>query len=1149
MSRSILSGSTQQDVRVKHTIDRRSETARTDADVAGSVRRRAAQPAGWTNRVPSVFAVVLGVLAALCAVAAVSEAAFARSGPIREAINDVLLPAPANLAYAAFVGILAVSVGRRKRLAFKVLLIYLGIQIVADLGVLALLGSVGHFASHLTGLTRAPWYAASSTAANLAIAIGATAILWFARDRFCAEVQPASVRKAAAVLVVGVVGCTVAGWGLVAAFPGTLKVGDRFVYSLEKVLGGAFVFDITRQGQAPEWVDLVLGLGGALTILAVVAALFASQRSIATVSADHEQDIRRLLAAYGDRDSLGYFATRRDKSVTFSDSGKAAVTYRVVAGVCLASGDPLGDPEAWSPAISAWLRLTERYAWAPAVMGSSEVGATAYARAGLRVLQLGDEAIVHVADFGLDGRGMRPVRQAVARVRRAGYVVRIRRHAEIAPDEMARIIELANRWRDTETERGFSMALGRLGDPTDARCVLVEALDSAGREAAILSFAPWGTDGLSLDLMRRDRASDNGLMEFMIAEVVAAAPRLGVNRISLNFAVFRSVFADGARIGAGPVLQAWRGMLLFLSRWFQLESLYRSNVKYRPAWVPRYLCFEDRRDLVKVALASGIAEGFLVVPRLRTLLRRGHARTAPATRAVVDVPPTSAGSGAAVVVAHDPATVRRPEQERVRIAKLDALRAAGRDPYPVGITRTHGCAGIVHAYRDLAPDSATGVTVTVAGRVILARDHGKVCFATIRDGSGDLQVMLDVGRLDAAAMGAWRSGVDLGDHVAITGDVVTSRNGEVSVRATGWQIAAKCLRPMPDKHRGLVDAEARVRQRYLDLAIDPAARDALRQRGAVLHAIRSVLVDRDFLEVETPVLQRSHGGANARPFATHINAYDMNLYLRIAPELFLKRLAVGGVERVFEIGRAFRNEGVDARHNPEFTILEAYQAYADYTDMRELTEALVVAAATAAYGRPVARRLDGTEVDLAEPWSVMTVHDAVAKALGEPLSPDTPAATVYEWARAANVPVDPSWNRGQVLLECYERLVEAATDGPTFFTDFPVEVSPLARAHREDPRLAERWDLVAFGMEIGTAYTELADPLEQRRRLTAQSLLAAGGDPDAMDVDDDFLAALEYAMPPTGGLGVGIDRVVMMLTGRTIRDSIAFPLVKPSGPH
>ena len=294
------------------------------------------------------------------------------------------------------------------------------------------------------------------------------------------------------------------------------------------------------------------------------------------------------------------------------------------------------------------------------------------------------------------------------------------------------------------------------------------------------------------------------------------------------------------------------------------------------------------------------------------------------------------------------------------------------------------------------------------------------------------------------------------------------------------------------------------------------------------------------------MLQRSRGGANARPFTTHSAAYDMPMFLRIAPELYLKRLAVGGAERVFEVGRVFRNEGVDITHNPEFTMLEAYQAYADYTDMRELTRALVVAAATAAHGRPVARRPDGTEVGLCGEWPVVPVFEAVAAALGRPLDPDTPVSTLCHWAREAHVPIDPGWNRGQIILECYERLVEAQTVEPTFYVDFPVEVSPLTATHRTDPRLAERWDLVAFGMEIGTAYSELADPLEQRRRLTEQAALAAGGDAEAMDLDEDFLAALEYAMPPTGGLGLGVDRLVMALTGATIRESIAFPTVKPS---
>ncbi len=1098
----------------------------------------------WTARVPTFFSAMLAALAVLCALAAISLAVFSRSQPFREVIDDVLVPAPANLGYAAFVGVLAASVARRKRLALGVLLTYFAVQVVADLGFLTListtrLGAVGHAVQHLR---RPSWWIPGATSANLVLAIAAIVVLWLARGQFFAQVQRASAAKAAAVFASIIVVWSLGGWLLVDAFPGMLQHGQKGLYAFQRVLGGAFDFDATRRGQAPGWVNLILGLGGAIALLAAAWALFQSQRINAAMPASDEQKVRALLAVHGERDSLGYFATRRDKSVQFSPSEKAAITYRVVAGVSLASGDPLGDAEAWVPAIEAWLAHSESYAWTPAVMGASEAGATAYARAGLRVIELGDEAILHVHAFTLDGREMRPIRQAVNRIRRAGYAIRIRRHAEIPPTEMSRIIDLAAQWRDTETERGFSMALGRLGDPADGRCVLVEALDAAGREAAILSFVPWGSDGISLDLMRRDRASDNGLVEFMVAELVAAASRLGVTRISLNFAVFRSVFEDGARIGAGPVLRTWRSLLLFASRWFQLESLYRSNVKYRPEWVPRFLCFEDRRDLAKVAMASGIAEGFVVVPSLRTLLRRGRHAVVEPSQAIADIAPTMVSAVASTAAA-------RNEQQLIRIAKVDTLGGAGVEAYPVSVARTHRCSDVRAAHPGLAADERTGESVAVAGRLMLLRDHGGVCFATLRDDSGDLQVIVDEAQTGADALTAWRSTVDLGDLVAVAGEVVASRLGEVSVLATSWTMAAKCLRPMPDKHRGLTDPEARIRQRYLDLVLDPNARQLLEVRGAVLHAVRSTLVGERFLEVETPILQRSHGGANAKPFVTHINAYDLRMYLRIAPELYLKRLAIGGIERIFELGRTFRNEGADATHNPEFTMLEAYQAYADYHDMRRLTQTLIVAAARAAYGLPVARRPEG-DIDLSGDWPVVTVHDAVAAALLErvpaaKLTVDTPADALAEWARAAGVRLDPSWNRGQVLLECYEHLVEAVTVAPTFYIDFPVEVSPLTRAHRNDARLAERWDLVAFGMEIGTAYSELVDPLEQRRRLTAQSLLAAGGDAEAMDLDEDFLQALEYGMPPTGGLGLGIDRVVMALTGRPIRETLAFPIVRP----
>ncbi|MDP9416436.1 MAG: bifunctional lysylphosphatidylglycerol synthetase/lysine--tRNA ligase LysX [Actinomycetota bacterium] len=485
-----------------------------------------------------------------------------------------------------------------------------------------------------------------------------------------------------------------------------------------------------------------------------------------------------------------------------------------------------------------------------------------------------------------------------------------------------------------------------------------------------------------------------------------------------------------------------------------------------------------------------------------------------------------------------------PEQDRVRREKRERLLAEGIDPYPVGFPRTATIAEVRERFGETAPDTATGERVAIAGRVMLSRIGGKLCFATLRDGTGDLQVMLSLDRLGEESLARWKADVDLGDHVGVEGEVIASRRGELSVLADRWAITAKCLRPLPEKHKGLADQEARVRQRYVDLIVNPEARGMLRLRSDVVRSLRSTLTDRGFVEVETPMLQAVHGGANARPFVTHINAYDMDLYLRIAPELYLKRLVVGGVEKVFEINRNFRNEGADSTHNPEFTMLEAYEAYGDYDTIAALTRELIQRAAVDALGTTVVRRDDG-EHDIGGAWRVMTVNEAVSAALGEEVTADTPVERLRKLCEQAGVPVDPAWSRGAVVLEMYERLVEEHTVAPTFYKDFPTEVSPLTRAHRDDPRLAERWDLVAFGAEIGTGYSELVDPVEQRARLTAQSLLAAGGDPDAMQLDEDFMRALEYAMPPTGGMGMGVDRVLMMLTGRSIRETVLFPLVKP----
>jgi lysyl-tRNA synthetase class 2 len=486
-----------------------------------------------------------------------------------------------------------------------------------------------------------------------------------------------------------------------------------------------------------------------------------------------------------------------------------------------------------------------------------------------------------------------------------------------------------------------------------------------------------------------------------------------------------------------------------------------------------------------------------------------------------------------------------PEQMRVRLAKRQRLLGSGVDPYPRGYPRTATIGEIRARYPDLAPGTATGEQAGVTGRVMLSRVSGKLCFATIRDATGDIQVMISLDRVGAGALAAWKRDVDLGDHVGVTGEVISSRRGELSVLASSFAITAKALRPLPEKHKGLADRESRVRRRYVDLIVSPHARRLAEIRSTAIRSVRESLHARGFLEVETPMLQRVHGGANARPFTTHINAYDMDLYLRIALELHLKRLVVGGIEKVFEIGRNFRNEGVDATHNPEFTMLEAYEAYGDYDTMAALTSELIQAAAVAAFGGTVIRRADGSEWDIGGQWPSETVHGAVSRVLGEEVSPDTTEEHLRKLCGSAGVPLQPGWNRGQIVLEMYERLVERRTTVPTFYRDFPVEVSPLTRAHRDDPRLAERWDLVAFGTEIGTAYSELTDPVEERARLTAQSLLAAGGDPEAMQLDEDFLQALEYGMPPTGGVGLGMDRMLIMFTGQPIRETILFPMVRP----
>ncbi len=1046
-----------------------------------------------------------------------------------DALSLLTIPIVPSLVYAAVLLVVAVALRRRLRAAWWVLLLWW--LVVPEIGRVLAIANGDDVVLNAIGLV---------------VAAAAIAVMILARPGFVAKHVAGNVWLALSVFVAGTAVVLIAGAALIDAF-GTTPGPDRSVgYVWGTIVTDVGRLDLHDDVQIPWVLRIAIELAGAAVVLAAAVLLFRPPKDARTLEVPDEARVRTLLRDFGELDSLGYFATRRDKSVIWDadpvDEARAGVSYRVIGSVCLASGNPVGDPERWPAAIERWRDYARAHGWSLAVIGAGTEGAQAFADEGLSMLELGDEAIIDMRTFTLNGPGMKAVRQSVNRLRRHGYTTRVVRHATLTDEDFAALDKSASQWRgDGGEERGFSMALGRLADPLDGACVLVEAHDAEGTLRGFLSFVPWGRTGLSLDLMRRDPTGDNGLIELMVASLADEAPVLGVGLVSLNFAMFREAFERGAQIGAGPIARLWRGGLLLASRTWQLESLYRSNAKYLPDWQPRFLGFEHASDLPRVGMAAGSAEGFLPLPGSKEEgLDHAGAERAAAVLALIP-PPRD-------VVAEAVSPDRLPQQMRVRRDKLDKLRANGIEPYPATAPRTHTLAQVRAEFADLPPDTETGTTVSVVGRVLLKRDMGGLGFATLRDGSGDLQVMVDAQHL-GDDLAFWEHDIDLGDQVSVTGEVMTTHKGELSVRATSVMLTSKALRPLPDKHKGLSDPDARVRARYVDLIVRPDARTTAYRRATVVRSVRDSLAARGFTEVETPILQTIHGGANARPFETHINAYDLDLYLRIATELHLKRLLVGGMEKVFEIGRQFRNEGVDFKHNPEFTSLEVYETYGDYDTMRVLTQELIQEAATAVYGEPVARRRDESgkvvEYDFSGDWPVKTVCEAVSEALGEEITADTPINELVRHAEKIGIELDldPSW--GPVLEEIYEVLCEGQTTTPVFYTDFPKENAPLTRAHRRDPRLAEKWDLVIFGAEQGTAYSELVDPVDQRERLVAQSLLAAAGDAEAMQVDEDFLQALEYGMPPTGGMGLGMDRLVMNLTGLSIRDTILFPLVKP----
>jgi len=483
-----------------------------------------------------------------------------------------------------------------------------------------------------------------------------------------------------------------------------------------------------------------------------------------------------------------------------------------------------------------------------------------------------------------------------------------------------------------------------------------------------------------------------------------------------------------------------------------------------------------------------------------------------------------------------------PEQIAVRMAKRDRLNELN-SAYPVSLPVTHTIEATKAHYPNLEADVATGDFVGLAGRIMFLRNTGKLCFATLQSGTGErIQAMVSLDKVGEEQLELWKELVDLGDHIFVSGEVITSKRGELSILADKWLMAAKTIRPLPNLHNELGE-EFRVRHRYIDLIVRDRAREVVKIRSEVMQSLRNTFSNRAYMEVETPMLQVMHGGASARPFKTHSNAFDTELYLRIAPELFLKRAVVGGLERVYEINRNFRNEGADRTHSPEFAMLEAYEAYGDYATMRTLTQDLIQNAAQDVFGTHVVELEEGEVNDLSGEWASISMFDSLSKAAGVEITPETPIAELKKLADKAGIEIDHPLH-GKYVEELWEHFVKPGLTGPTFVNDFPVDTSPLTRDHRSKAGVVEKWDLYIRGFEQATGYSELVDPVIQRQRFVAQMELAATGDPEAMKLDEEFLKALEFGMPPSGGMGMGIDRLLMSLTGLGIRETILFPLVK-----
>ncbi len=929
-------------------------------------------------------------------------------------------------------------------------------------------------------------------------------------------------------LLYGVIGLCVERWSLVQEWGFATTVGEvaRMAVGLgaSQDLGGSFgrVFPVTVAA---------LFLTGAVVIVLMALAPRPARRSTPPTPQE-----------LGDsEDSLAYFATRDDRITVRARDGM--VSYGAAGRVALASGDPLGPNDAWPEAIEAFLREARDTGRVPAVISCGAAGARLYHEVGLRRVYLGDEAVLDLDDFDVDTAERKSAREGWHRGAREGWTASVVAEGELSEEQVREVEALSEAWLGETDERGFSMSLSRTFDPRDAATLYVIARDASDALVGFLHLVPWARDGMSLDIMRRDKDAPGVVNDFLIVEAARLLPERGIVRLSLNFAFLRGLLVAAESREAGWWTRQVARVLSRLSGSFQIESLYRFNQKFDPSWRKRYCCVESVADVPRVAWAMGRAEGQIALPWDR--LRR---------RQIVQVPEPAAEAAAATAVLDapppppPPSTERRTltRQERLRRDKLERFRAEGVDPYPTGLRPSHTLAQVREAWSGLEPGQGSGQTVSIAGRIMASRNLGGLAFWVVQQFDDRLQVMLDRAVLGADGL-AFAKDLDDADWVYAEGEVVRSRRGELSVRASGVRLLSKALLPLPATWRPLTDVEVRSRRRELDLTMNAPSRQVMRKRVTILAAIRGVMEARGYMEVEPPVLQQIQGGANARPFVTHHNALDVDLYLRIASELYLKRLIVGGAPKVYELGKMFRNEGMDSRHNPEFTMLESNEVHADYVDMMILAEEIFRAAAGAVGVTHV--EVGGLQVDLREEFRRVTMLDIVRETIGVPdLAYDWPLQRLRALLDERRVGWDPAWGTGMLVYALFDEFVEPAIVAPTFVIDYPVETSPLAHRHRDDPFLTERFELFIGGREYGNAYSELNDPLDQRRRFEEQAAAKDRGDEEAMVVDEAYLRALELGLPPNAGLGIGVDRLVMLLTGSdSIREVLLFPAMRPEG--